>query len=279
MNDPLPAESGRGVFYRKANVVRLLWIVAAGGLFGHDMWIEPVAFRPAEGQIVSVKLRVGQELLGDPIPRSAKLIREFVIADAAGRREVIGREGGDPAGFVRVAHPGVSVIGYNSHASTAELAAEKFNSYLKEEGLESILAERARRKQSGDSARELFFRCAKSLVSAGAVDGGRGDQMLGFPLELVAGRNPYTLRDGETLPVRLLYEKRPLAGALIVAISRSRPAERVTARTDRDGRVLLRLPGDGMWMIKAVHMVAAPVGAGAEWASYWASLTFARGGR
>jgi hypothetical protein len=32
-------------------------------------------------------------------------------------------------------------------------------------------------------------------------------------------------------------------------------------------------PG-GMWLIKAVHMVPAPAGANAEWASFWASLTF-----
>jgi hypothetical protein len=29
-----------------------------------------------------------------------------------------------------------------------------------------------------------------------------------------------------------------------------------------------------MWLIKAVHMVPAPTGARAEWASFWASLTF-----
>jgi hypothetical protein len=29
-----------------------------------------------------------------------------------------------------------------------------------------------------------------------------------------------------------------------------------------------------MWMIKAVHMVPAAAGTNADWASYWASLTF-----
>jgi hypothetical protein len=29
-----------------------------------------------------------------------------------------------------------------------------------------------------------------------------------------------------------------------------------------------------MWMIKAVHMVPAPAGTGADWESVWASLTF-----
>jgi hypothetical protein len=29
-----------------------------------------------------------------------------------------------------------------------------------------------------------------------------------------------------------------------------------------------------MWLIKSVHMIPAPAGSGAEWASFWASLTF-----
>ena len=46
------------------------------------------------------------------------------------------------------------------------------------------------------------------------------------------------------------------------------------ARSDTDGRVRLPLQRAGRWLVKAVHMVPAPAGANAEWASYWASLTF-----
>ena len=82
------------------------------------------------------------------------------------------------------------------------------------------------------------------------------------------------MRAGQDLPVRLTYENRPLAGALVVAMNRLNPAEKLTARTDADGRVRFRLRPGGMWLIKAVHMVPAPAGAHAEWASFWASLTF-----
>jgi uncharacterized GH25 family protein len=74
--------------------------------------------------------------------------------------------------------------------------------------------------------------------------------------------------------VRLTYENRPLAGALVVAMNRLHPAQKLAARTDRDGRVRFRLPAGGMWLVKAVHMIPAPAGTNAEWASYWASLTF-----
>ena len=261
---------------RRAASIGLLTIALAQVPLGaHDMWIEPTTFVPGQGQIVGVRLRVGQDLLGDPIPRDPALINQFVVEDAKGRRPVIGRDGSDPAGLLRVAGPGLLVVGYRSNPTAIEIEAAKFNQYLKEEGLESVAAARAQRSQTGSSARELFARCAKALVFAGPSDAAQDrDRSLGLPLELVAERNPYALASGEALPVRLTYDSRPLAGALVVAINRANPTEKLTARTDRDGRVQLRLGRDGMWLIKSVHMVPAAAGAEADWASFWASLTF-----
>ena len=243
------------------------------------MWIEPGTFSPEPGQILSVKLRVGQDLLGDPIARDPALINQFIFEDAAGRKPVIGRTGADPAGFLRVNAPGLLVVGYRSNPSSVELAAEKFNQYLKEEGLDAVIAQRASLKQTGTGVRELFARCAKSMVLSGPASPAQGDRTLGFTLELVAERNPYALKAGEQLPVRLTYESRPLAGALVVAINRLNPTEKLTARSDKDGRVKLRLQRGGMWMIKAVHMIPAAEGSKADWMSYWASLTFERPGQ
>jgi uncharacterized GH25 family protein len=120
----------------------------------------------------------------------------------------------------------------------------------------------------------MFSRCAKSLVLAGPATAGQSDRRLGLPLEIVAERNPYMTAMGEELLFRLLYENRPLPGALVVAMNRLNPAEKLKARTDNDGRVRFRLTRGGMWLVKAVHMVPAPAGANADWASYWASLTF-----
>ena len=243
-------------------------------LAAHDMWIEPATFFPQSGQIVSLRLRVGQDLLGDPLLLDPSLVNQFVVSDGDGVRPVVRRDGRDPAGLVRLTAPGVHVIGYRSNPSTIEIPADTFNQYLKEEGLDAVSAQRARRNETRAPAREIFSRCAKSLVFSGAAAAAQGDRPLGFTLELVAERNPYQLRADQDLPVRLTYESRPLAGALVVAINRLNPADKVSARTDADGRVRFRLRHDGMWLIKAVHMVPAPADAHAEWASFWASLTF-----
>jgi uncharacterized GH25 family protein len=243
-------------------------------LAAHDMWIEPTTFVPQSGQIVSLRLRVGQDLLGDPLLLDPSLVNQFVVSGSDGVRPVVRRDGRDPAGLVRLTAPGVHVIGYRSNPSTIEIPADTFNQYLKEEGLDAVSAQRARRNETRAPAREIFSRCAKSLVLSGATPDAQGDRPLGFPLELVAERNPYAMKADQDLPVRLTYENRPLAGALVVAINRLNPAEKLSARTAADGRVRFKLRCDGMWLIKAVHMVPAPQHAQAEWASFWASLTF-----
>jgi uncharacterized GH25 family protein len=272
MPTPTSPRRSSSVFSRLTLAVTVIGLSGAP-LFAHDMWIEPTTFSPGTGAIVGARLQVGQDLLGDPLPRNPALINQFVVDDAEGRRALVGRDGADPAGLLRVAAPGLLVVGYSSHPSAVELTAEKFKEYLKEEGLDAVAALRASRGQTG-GVREMFSRCAKSLVLSGAPSTKQGDRSLGFTLELVAERNPYTMTAGQELPVRLTYENRPLAGALVVAMNRSAPAEKLSERSDQDGRVRFRLPRTGMWMIKAVHMIPVKAGAPADWESFWASLTF-----
>ena len=258
---------------RTCSWLLMLLILGTGSLNAHDMWIEPTTFRPDMGKIVGVRLRVGQDLLGDPLAYSAALIDQFISVDSNGRRPVVGHDGNEPAGLMRIGEPGLQTIGYQSHPSPMTLTAEKFNQYLKEEGLEAIAELRARRNQTNSDAREIFSRCAKTLLLSGPQTDSV-DRALGFTLELVALKNPYALRPGDELPVSLTYEGRALRGVLVVAMNRANPGAKISARTDKNGRVSLKLPQGGMWLIKAVHMIPAPAGASADWASYWASLTF-----
>lgn len=250
-------------------------LLATVPLSAHDFWIEPTTFSATDGKIVGVKLRVGQDLAGDPVPRDPAAIDQFVVVNGDKATPVFGRDGDDPAGLIRMAGQGLLVIGYRSKPSPVTLTAEKFNQYLSEEGLDAIAAERARRGQSNAGARERFSRAAKSLVRNGTANTG-ADRALGFTLELVAEKNPYALGAGDELPVRLLYEGKPLGGALVTAFNKYKPLKKLSARTDSQGRVRLPVDAPGPWLIKAVHMMPAAAGSNAEWESIWASLTFER---
>ena len=246
---------------------------AATPLLAHDFWIEPSTFRPEVGATVGFALRVGEGFRGDPVPRTPARIERFVLVSPSREAPIEGGSGADPAGVGRVSEPGVQVVGYRSHTSRVDLDAQKFEQYLKEEGLEAIVAERARRGESAKPSREIYSRCAKSLLAAGAGSKAGHDRELGFTLELVPERNPYAYSSGGPFPVRLRHRGKPLEGALVVALTREAPEKRLSARTDAEGRVSFAL-APGAWLVKAVHMVAAPAESGADWESLWASLTF-----
>lgn len=248
----------------------LLLFVIAPLAFAHDLWIEPSTFRPATGQRINVALRVGQDLHGEPVPRIPSLIDRFVVGDTA----ITGSAGADPAGSVVITKPGLQWIGYQSKAYPVSLDARKFEDYLKEEGLERVIAERKKKGKSAAPARERFYRCAKSLLDVRGT--AKADAPIGHTLELVPRKNPYALRPGDALPLSLLFRGKPIANVLVVAIRKGAPERAVRARTDAKGRVALRLDGAGFWLIKAVHMEAAPPNAGADWESWWASVTFSR---
>jgi len=253
-----------------------LVVLVAAPLTAHDFWIEPASFRPAVGAPLPVHLVVGQRFRGDALPRNPALIERFVLVSGAGEVPVPGRPADEPAGSVTLARPGLAWIVYRSLESPLSLEAEKFEEYLADEGLESVIAERARRGESRKASRELFSRSAKALVQGGGSGlGSPGwERPFGLPLELVPEKDPYALRSGDDLPVRLLWKGRPLVGALVSALPYAAPEAKVSLRSDRDGRVRFRAMAPGVWLVKAVHMTRVEDDPAADWRSVWASLTF-----
>ncbi len=258
---------------------RPCWLAGAALLFcapllTHDFWIEPSSFRPEVGSVIGVRLFVGQKFRGEALPRNPAMILRFALVSDAGETLVAGRAADEPAGAVRIERPGLELIAFRSRDSRVSLEPAKFEEYLREEGLEYVIEARTRRGQSQKPSRELFSRSAKSLISAGEGGTTGYDRLLGSTLELVPEQNPYAMREGEELPVRLLYEGRPLSGALVSALPHEDPDRRLSQRSDGDGRVTFRIGKAGAWLVKAVHMVPVSDDPSADWRSIWASLTF-----
>jgi uncharacterized GH25 family protein len=243
----------------------------------HDFWIQPSSFHPAPSARVSIHLRVGEEFHGEPVARNPERIERF-FARVAGAEStpIVGVDGKAPAGYWSPAAPGFAWIGYRSRASSIELAADKFESYLAEEGLERIIELRRMRAERNAPGRERYSRCAKSLIQVGAGDAASRvhETKLGFPLEIMPEQNPYTLHAGDVFSVRLVYLDKPLEGALVGCMSERDPTAEVRVRTDAEGRAKFTLARDGVWLVRVVHMVRAPAGEPSDWDSLWASLTF-----
>jgi hypothetical protein len=254
-------------------------LMTATPVLGHVFWIQPSSFSPATGQVIGVQLRVGDNFPGESLPRDDQRIVHFVSLGPSfpggDARPVMGRPGRDPAGMVRFTAPGVHVLAYQSSPTPVNLVAEKFETYLREQGLEKVSRARHESGLAGADAKEIFSRSVKSLVSVNAQHGAGFDSIAGLRFEIIPLQDPTALKAGQSLRLRLAFEKEPLADALIQVRSISHQGEVVSVRSDRHGEATITIPSAGSWLVDAVEMIPATTGSGADWESVWTSLTFA----
>lgn len=153
--------------------------------------------------------------------------------------------------------PGPHLLVIETSHATSTLLGPRFEEYLAEEGLTEIQALRRRLNQTVEPGREIYSRRAKTLIQVGPYFAGADSHVtrpLGLTLELTPERNPYRLRPGQSLPVRVDYQGRPLAGATIKLYDLDADARPVaTQRSDRHGRVRFTLPRPGgRWLLSAI---------------------------
>lgn len=258
-----------------------LVLATANTVLAHDLWIEPSAFAPQPGERVAIHLRVGERFEGDPVPRDGAGIARLAVLAPAGERPLPGVEGVDPAGILISAELGANWVVYESRPRPLALDAARFESYLREEGLEAVIARRAARGESGQPGRELYQRCAKALLVAGEPSAEGWRRAAGCELELLLDSPPVQATAGGAVSLRLRFRGAGVAGLLVSASSRGRPSEVLTARTDLRGRVSFAVDNrPDVWLFRTVHMEPlADVAVAADWRSWWASLTVLLGDR
>lgn len=247
----------------------------SGAAAAHEFWLEPANYVPKSGETVPIKIVIGQNFKGNSYPFIREEYKKFVAIDAAGEKPVKGVDGDDPAIKPKFTVPGLVVFAHYSTPEPLEFETwEKFESYLKMEGLDHIASQHKQQSKPATGIKETYSRCAKLLMNVGKPGG--SDRLTGMPLELVAERNPYELQAGETLPVRLFFNGKPIQGIQVTAFTKSDPDKRQHVRTDADGRAAIVLNSSGPWLLNAVHMMEPGPQEKAHWSSLWASLTFAR---
>jgi uncharacterized GH25 family protein len=261
------------------------------GVFGsfaaqaHEFWLMPQSFNVSAAEAFHLELRVGAGWPGESIGRNPAYIERFGLLDLKGERRIGGEPGGNPAGVVVSKAPGAAWAVFRSKHSALTLEAEKFESYLREEGLENIIEARRLSGASQAPGREMYSRCAKSLLQVGTnakAPAALLKRNTGLTLELIPQTDPLQLRGGGAFTVQLLYLNQPLRGALVKALPQTaiegggggNGAAQITGRTDDQGRVTLPLSKGGVWLLNAVHMVVAAPQLNADWESVWSSLTF-----
>ncbi|MBM3792008.1 MAG: DUF4198 domain-containing protein, partial [Acidobacteria bacterium] len=265
----------------RKTLLSALFIVLGAGAHAHDFWLIPdFAVRP--GQLMRIAAHTGDRFPAGDTAVTADRIARFEVHTARARSEATNLRVLDKwtEADIPVPAPGTYAVAVEIKPRFIELQAKEFGEYLAHEGLTAILEQRAQAKQEDQPGRELYSKFAKTIVSVGKADD-TAMKAIGLRLEIVPLKNPAAARPGEKLPVRVLFDGKPLARAQVAAVAEvfspnaageEDPAYRTV--TGYEGVAHIPLLAPGTWLVKLVHMVPAGDGMEHDWESFFSTLTF-----
>lgn len=240
----------------------------------HDMWLDPVTpVMPASAPL-TIDLLVGEALVAHETRafESARVVHaNDVSASVTVDLLALGREKRRP--FLRATlSTGGHLVAVERAPARIELAAAKFESYLREEGLDEVIAARAARGEAQRAGRERYARFLKAFVQVGAAHDAAFAKVVGHSLELVLEDDPTLTR---VVHLRLLDRGAPLASTTVEFFHREGgTVHHAAVRTGADGRFEVTVAPDGLNLLTLVRMERCEGCADVEWESRWTALTF-----
>ncbi len=254
----------------------ILLISFSLALQAHEFWLQPMKFRFNLNEDASVDFMVGESFTGELWDLKKHKVEYLQWHNAAGENNIVASVKSVKGSRIiqKFTAEGTQLFAMKSNAAYIELAADKFNDYLKDDGLENILDERKKKNQLDKPSKENYTRFAKLLVQAGNKTDDTYKKNIGFRIEIIPQNNPYTLKSGDYIQCLVLFEGKPLPHALIKVWSRLNNTTFLqNLYTENDGTIKFPISTKGAWMVSTVKMISGDLPT-SQYHSLWASLVF-----
>ena len=259
--------------------MRKILVFLSVPLLAHDLYFLPPSFRPKPGERVRIAFHNGDAFPESETHAPIVRIRDAQALSRTGSTPVTGlrERGKEVVGEAAFPGSGDILLAARTIPNFIQLEPDKFEAYVKEEGLDHVLKWRAEHGQSKSPGKERYSKYVKALLLAGPSNG-YFSHVVGFTIEIVPQANPSLLKPGASLPVQVLFRGKPIEGVAVetavAPAAGGKTIVTVVGKTDRDGRISLPIAHAGQWRIHTLLMERCAEPAAADWESFWATLTF-----
>ncbi|MEM7487912.1 MAG: DUF4198 domain-containing protein [Pseudomonadota bacterium] len=251
--------------------------ILAGGAQAHEFWIEPEAYVVPEGGTVTGTFRNGEEFSGSTLSYLPGRSERFDAISGETVAEVPARMGDNPALSLEGAAPGLLIVVHETADRTLTYREwAKWERFVAHKAFDGVLAAHRARGLPEEGFRESYRRYAKALIAVG--DGAGADRAVGLKTEIVAQANPYTDDLSDGLPVQVLLDGAPKAGAQVEMFEKGPEGVEVTLHVaDAAGRVVLPVRAGFEYLLDSVAIEPLDPATQGDpvWKTHWAALTFA----
>jgi Domain of unknown function (DUF4198) len=247
-----------------------------GVLVGHNFWMIAGQRR---NQTLRVEAHVGHHFPNGESAIAPERIADFRLISTCGERPLGDCSIDGTALVTKAANicSGATMTVLSLHPRAITLAENSFTKYIQEEDALAFVAPDFVPGVTMAEQHEVYSKYAKAILATAH------DELVcrpvGQKMEIVPERNPATMKPGEQLPLRVLLDGAPISGVRVSSgcDQLAQGGYATHARTDDDGRAEIALPIAGHWFVRS-HLIRrhlnAGVAEGAQWESFWPSLTF-----
>lgn len=244
-------------------------------IFGHNLWLV--------GKNEQTRIRI-EANTGDHFPESDSAVKPERVADF----RVISADGFTPITGYRVEEDSLVAdvpiendkflcVALALYAHPITLEADKFAGYIKEENAEDFVKPNFIAERATEPQRESYTKFAKVLVESGAAQTDNISNLIaGHRLEIVPQIPASKIGDNRMLPVRVLFEGKPIARLRVSSGCEELNGGKYLSHafTDNDGMADIEMPESGHWFART-HFIRPHLDKeNFDWESFWASVTF-----
>lgn len=248
-------------------------------LSSHEFWLSPDKFIYNRGEKINIRFFVGENFEGENWKGNNEKIQTLKLYYGGVSDDLskcLSEEKGDSVELT-ILDEGTHMIAFNSTNSFIEIDTSIFNTYLEDDGLYNAIEYRKQHNETDSMGRELYQRCAKTLIQVGNTKAKDNTYsvLTGMPVDVIPLSNPYSLKNKDSLTVKILFRNTPLAHALIKIWHRKNDkTEKTEFVSDENGQIRFPVSVSGKWMVSVVKMERLDMDEKAQWQSYWGNLTW-----
>ena len=237
----------------------------------HELWLEPINFNFNNKELFKTNINIGQDFMGSPFGFYSPNKKSLYLENRNKVTKLSQRDGDFPAIQMLISEQGFHVLNYETNNEFLKYdSVEKFEDFVKEQGLQSTIDKFDRNK----IPTENYRRFAKVLIT----DGNKGFfiQKSKLDFEIIALSTPYKLKNS-FFEFQLFEKNKPLGNWQITIFSKDKNnTYKEKIKTNSNGVGKIKTIKNRTYLLSAVKLNKAnyfqKLKFKSDWFSLWASL-------
>ncbi|WP_415323230.1 DUF4198 domain-containing protein [Candidatus Pelagibacter sp. Uisw_127] len=240
-------------------------------VYAHELWLEPINFNFNNKELFKTNINIGQNFMGSPFGFYSPNKKNLYLENRNKVTQISQRDGDFPAIQMLISEQGFHVLNYETNNEFLKYdSVEKFEDFVKEQGLQSTIDKLDRNK----IPTENYRRFAKVLIT----DGNKGFfiQKSKLDFEIIALSTPYKLKNS-FFEFQLFEKNKPLGNWQITIFSKDENnTYKEKIKTNSNGVGKIKTIENRTYLLSAVKLNKAnyfqKLKFKSDWFSLWASL-------